>query len=178
VLAAAWVTAIATSVLALGVPIALATWLGTRHADRRREQRERQQKQQEADERHREHASKISVWMMNDKGPEPYPILGNTSGQPAYRCVVSVYEHQTKRRLGGYPLVDVLPPNETYSMDWAELDPPVDLSRFIPVDVALLFTDRDGVRWEREPDGQLHLVNGPSRHRSEEQAAQPLDSPD
>jgi uncharacterized protein YjbI with pentapeptide repeats len=41
-LAAAWVTAIATLLLALGVPLTFATWLGTRRADRMREQREQE----------------------------------------------------------------------------------------------------------------------------------------
>ena len=42
-LAAAWVTAVATLVLALGVPLAFVTWLGARRADRIRQQREQEQ---------------------------------------------------------------------------------------------------------------------------------------
>lgn len=50
-LAAAWVTAIATSVLALSVPVTIATWLGTRRADRDREQHEKLQEQRDQEER-------------------------------------------------------------------------------------------------------------------------------
>jgi hypothetical protein len=42
-LAATWVTAIATAVLALGLPLTVITWLGTRRSDRMREQREFQE---------------------------------------------------------------------------------------------------------------------------------------
>jgi hypothetical protein len=64
-LVAAWVTAIATSVLALGVPIALATWLYTRRRDlqwaedkREQQRRERDQEQRALEERLEERVNK------------------------------------------------------------------------------------------------------------------------
>ncbi len=46
-LAATWVLAVATSVLALGIPVAFATWLGIRRTDRVRQQREHEDEFQE-----------------------------------------------------------------------------------------------------------------------------------
>jgi hypothetical protein len=109
----------------------------------------------ESDDRRREQAGKVSAWMMNDKGA--YPVLGNTSDEPVYRCIVSIYDQPTGNKLAEYAQVDVLPPNHRESLDWAEPCPAVNWPEVIPVDIAITFTDRNGLRWERGPDGQLRL---------------------
>ena len=56
--------------------------------------------------------------MMNDKGT--YPVLGNTSDEPAYRCIVSIHDQPTGHKIAEYAQVDVLPPNHRESLDWPE----------------------------------------------------------
>jgi hypothetical protein len=109
----------------------------------------------ESDDRRREQASKVSAWMMNDNGT--YPVLGNTSDEPVYRCIVSIYDQPTGHKIAEYARVDVLPPNHRESLDWAQPSPAVNWPTVIPVDIAITFTDRNGLRWERGPDGQLRL---------------------
>ena len=46
--------------------------------------------------------------MMNDNGT--YPVLGNTSDEPVYRCIVSIYDQPTGHKIAEYAQVDVLPP--------------------------------------------------------------------
>jgi len=180
-LVAAQVTALATTVLAVfAIVAAVLAAMAFRKQSAEVASLQKQTKDQakmlkleskrfarEVKERRKEHANQISVWPLNDKGPDPYPVLSNTSGQPAYRCVVSVHKHKTEKPLANYPMVDVLPPNDTYAMDWATPYPPVKPPPSIPLDVSIRFTDRNGVRWERDCDGQLHTADKFSHDRSE-----------
>lgn len=123
-------------------------------------------KQQQAD-RHREHASRISVrpdrFERTTRGAYTFwadgAELQNSSDEPVHRCIVSFVDPRDGTTIATSEPMRVLAPRSVeVAVPLGDGDRPIEALKRqgVGYDVEVSFVDRNGVRWRRDRHGGLH----------------------
>ena len=134
-----WLAAVGT-VGALGVALVLLA-------------KELRARREASEDRVREHARYVAAWLDEPPSSSPALLLLHNGGQePAYECIVKWTQggYDEPQQLAAFA---VLPPGETLG---APVTTPAFMSLLPPL--TIFFTDARGIRWQRDPGGQLARI--------------------
>jgi hypothetical protein len=134
-----WLAAVGT-VGALGVALVLLA-------------KELRARREAIEDRVREHARYVAAWLGEQPSSSPGLLAVHNGGQePAYECIVK-WTHSGYDEPPQLAAFAVLPPGETMH---ATVTPPAFMSLLPPL--TIFFTDARGIRWRRDPGGQLARI--------------------